>query len=167
MADDQAQQQTSGDSQQDNDTPPIGGMVPYSRFKAVIDQRKALESKVAELTAQLAAPPSDEYRQKYEAAAAELTTLQRARLVDVALHRKGLPLDLARRVQGDTPEDIDADITELVRLGFGTVNAPNIDASAVNHRPPGFSLAQVSDAAFYRQNEAAIDRAAAEGRIYR
>jgi len=59
-------------------------------------------------------------------------------------------------------------LDRLLALGFGggPLRAPNIGASDRNDAPTGFSLAQISDPAFFRANEGAILQAQREGRIF-
>lgn len=162
--------------------------VPYSRFSQVLTRAKAAEAELATLkagnsevrsvpaTRDDTAPspsgvaptaPADttNWKAKYDATAAELRSLNQARLRDRAAVKVGLPLDMADRLVGDTEAAILKD-AELLASRIGRRSAaPNIDATARTEARPAFTMAQISDPTFYQANQAAIMQAYREGRI--
>ncbi len=170
MADDQTtQQQPTGDTPADTDTLTVGSAVPYNRFREVNTKYRAAEKELAELRGQLAnpQPPAEDYRERYETAAAEIAAMKLARMRDRLVHERGLPLGLGDRLQGTTEADLSEDLDRLLALGFGgPMRAPNIGATDRNDAPTGFSLSQISDPAFFRANEGAIMQAQRDGRIF-
>ena len=172
-------QRSDNDGHNDDDKP--AQTVPYVRFRDVNEKRKAAESELAALKAQRDAAGDDsganpapvvvanqdgeDFRAKYEAAAAELAAMKRARLQDRAAVLVGLPLELADKIAGDTEADILADARRMLRFVAAGTPAPNIDGPTGGTPRPTFSKAQISDPAFFAKHRDEIMRAMGEGRI--
>lgn len=79
-----------------------------------------------------------------------------------------LPVALIGRLQGTTPEEMEADAQTLLALmGNGQARAPGIPPVPAGNTPVTFTATQLKDADFVRKNVAAIQAAAREGRIVR
>lgn len=109
----------------------------------------------------LANPPAgDDWQAKHDALAAELSALKRSRLRDRAAVAKGLPLDAADRLQGDTEADLLADADRLLQIiGAGTLRAPQIDGGTPNRTPRDAGAYRTEDLAnqdYYRANRDGI-----------
>ena len=129
--------------------PPAGdppGPVPYDRFKEMLDARRAAEARLAEIEAaqktatekQLA--DEKRWQELAEARERELKTERLSRLRLEVATKKGLPIELAARLQGDTAGEIEADADALLKLvpkapeGRG---GPGVPPPARGTRPAG------------------------------
>jgi hypothetical protein len=108
-----------------------------------------------------------DYKGMYEAAQAELSAMNLARLQDRTALAVGLPLELAPKLAGATEQEIRQDAERLARYVGNRPKAPNLNGSTPSGTDPGFSLAQIEDSAFYNANHAAIHAAFARGAIRR
>jgi hypothetical protein len=94
--------------------------VPYERFKEVNDALKKLQTQMGKLEADKKAQTDKEAQEKgeWEKLAKQreeelkVERLARTRLEIAA--RKGIPTDLAGRLQGDTPEALEKDADALL-----------------------------------------------------
>jgi hypothetical protein len=77
----------------------------------------------------------------------------------------GLPAELADRLRGDDEAALKADAEALLALIPKKQAAPPINGDTPNANAPAFTLAQISNHAFFKANEAAIMLAQKEGRI--
>lgn len=79
-----------------------------------------------------------------------------------------LPVALIERLQGSTEAEMEADAQTLVTLmGTGATPRPGIPPVPAGNQPATFTTTQLQDAEFVRNNAAAIQAAAREGRIVR
>lgn len=81
-----------------------------------------------------------------------------------------LPATLIKRLQGNTPEEMEADAQELLgQMGSNTATprGPGIPPPPNGNPPVTFTRTQLSDAKFVREHAAEIQAAAKEGRIVR
>lgn len=98
------------------------GPVPYDRFKQVNDRAKELETRLAQLEADQKKAKEKELadQQKWQELAEqrekELQTERHQRLRLEVATAKGLPPDLAARLQGDSKEDLEKDADSLLQF---------------------------------------------------
>lgn len=138
-------------------TPTVSDTVPYTRFQEVVKERKALESQIAELSGKA---------QTAEALQAQIASLTTQIARQNVAAEAGLPAELMPYIQGTTAEEMAASAKFLAtRLAASTPVAPNIDATTKTDTLPTFTLSQLMDAKFFRDNEAAIMQAQRDGRI--
>lgn len=112
----QQQQQPPADNQQQQQAP---GPVPYERFKEINEKYKTLETQLAELQKKAKedtdkqAAEQGKYKELYEKAITEqkVAQIQNWRL-QVSIE-KGIPPELAARLQGDTLEALQKDADTL------------------------------------------------------
>lgn len=98
------------------------GPVPYDRFAEINEQNKALQAKLQTIEAkqkeadETRLKEENKFKELYEQRERELAAekLARARL-EVAT-KKGLPADLAARLQGDTTEAMEEDADKLLQF---------------------------------------------------
>lgn len=151
--------------------------VPYERFKEVNDQRKALEAKLAEVTGQLEQLQTsqlddveriqqemEQLRNQFQQSQAELESERLASLRLQIAGEKGLPVALANRIQGTTPEEIAADVETLLPL-LKPATPGNPPPPPRQPPQPQFTQAQLNDPAFVRENKATIREADAAGQL--
>lgn len=95
----------------------------------------------------------------------ETARLQMALTVGTKLN---LPVALIGRLQGATPEEMEADAQVLLGLmSNGQARTPGIPPVPAGNTPVTFTSTQLKDPEFVRNNVAAIQQAAREGRIVR
>lgn len=152
--------------------PPPGGEpgpIPYARFKEVNDQLQDLRHKEAQREAAEKAANdkrlADEKKWEELAATrdAELKTerLQRLRL-EVAL-KKGLPPELAARLTGETPEQLEKDAEALLPLL--KPRSPGVPPGGGDGQPAKtFDLSKMTPEEI-RKSRGELFQAAGEGRL--
>jgi uncharacterized membrane protein YqiK len=124
-------------------TATAGRTFTQAEFDAVLKERlERADRKTAEATAKAradeqrkAAEAQGEYQKLYEATKAELeAAAQRAQALELAAMRRdvadrlGVPAALAARLQGDTPEALEADAKALM-AALPKPGAPNINSA--------------------------------------
>lgn len=115
--------------------------VPYERFKEVNEKYKSLEAKLQEIqNNQKAAEEArlkeqGDYKKLYEDLQTQLSTEKVTNMKLKQASSKGLPVDLVNRIQGNTEEEITADIDNL--LAFMKKETPA--TGGVNPAPKGGS----------------------------
>lgn len=93
---------------------------------------------------------------------------ERLRMALSIAQKMNIPAALIGRLQGDTPEDMEADAAALMALVSGQTPATptqRIPSAPNQERAVTFTRTQLQDAAFVRANTEAIRAAAREGRI--
>lgn len=109
------QQQSQGGQQQP-------GPVPYERFKEVNEQLKALQTQLAQLQEgekkrkEKEAADQGQWQKLAEQKDAELKVEKLARLRLEVATKKGIPADLAGRLQGDTAEAMEKDADAMLQF---------------------------------------------------
>jgi hypothetical protein len=129
------------------DDPP--GPVPYERFKQVNDQLQAQKAKLEALEAAQKAAAEKEaaeqgkWQELAEKREAELKEerLKRTRL-EVA-SKKGIPPDLAERLQGETAEDMAKDAEALLQF-LKPKEGPGVPPAGKGGSPQPMDLAKMS-----------------------
>lgn len=127
---------------------PAPGPVPYDRFKAINEEKKTLEKTLADLQAKLKTQ-EDAGKSQLEKLTGEFNTLKtsleserQARLRLEIASKKGIPADLAGRLQGATAEELEADAERMkayLKPADGPGNPP--PSRPGDARPTGFDLA--------------------------
>lgn len=119
------------------------GPVPYERFKEVNDQYQTLKSRLEALekkekeTNEEALKKQGEWQKLAEQREAELKAERVERLrLDVAL-RKGLPVELAARLQGETAEALEKDADVLLPLLILKPKSPGVPPGGPGGKPAG------------------------------
>jgi hypothetical protein len=141
--------------------------VPYERFKQVNDELKSLRSRFEEIEAETKRRQETElteqnrWRELAEAREKELLTerIQRTRL-EVAT-KKGLPLDLAGRLQGDTAEQMEADAETLLKFVSQVNVNPGVPPTKKRQASAVADLSQLSAEEIRKQKAALISAARA------
>jgi hypothetical protein len=141
--------------------------VPYERFKQVNDELKSLRSRFEEIEAETKRRQETElteqnrWRELAEAREKELLTerIQRTRL-EVAT-KKGLPLDLAGRLQGDTAEQMEADAETLLKFVAQPNGNPGVPPTKKRQASAVGDLSQLSAEEIRKQKTALISAARA------
>ena len=130
----------------DNQQP---GPVPYERFKTVNDQLKQMQADMTKLqAAQKKAAEKDladreQWKTLAEQREAELKTERTARSRLEIATRKGLPPDLAARLQGETPEEMEADADALLKF-IKPATGPGIPPSGGGNAPKAVNLSNMT-----------------------
>jgi TolA-binding protein len=105
-------QQPGGDQQP--------GPVPYERFKEVNDQLKQMSDRLAEIeqerkeAEERQLKDQEKWQELAEKRAQELAAERRARLRLQVASSKGIPADLADRLQGETADEMAADADRML-----------------------------------------------------
>lgn len=90
--------------------------IPYERFQEVIQEKNELKTRLDEAVSKMSATEQEreEFKSKYE------QSLRLVTLTEVAAKYK-LPAELASRLQGNTPEELEKDAELLSKL----ISQPN------------------------------------------
>jgi hypothetical protein len=130
---------------------PTPGPIPYARFQEVNQRLQEATARLAELGQQQQANTALEQRLATLEAERNQERTARQRL-EIAT-KKGLPADLVPRLQGDTPEALEADADVLLAiLGSSVTKSPGVPPSggASGRGQPfkleGKSAAEIRDA---------------------
>jgi len=130
---------------------PPPGPVPYERFKEVNEQAKALQAQLAAIEKQrkeaeeAQLKEQEKWKELAEKREQELAVERANRQRLEIATRKGLPVDLATRLQGETPEEIEADAERL--LGFmKPATGPGVPPPAKGGAPTAPELTKMSPA---------------------
>lgn len=101
-------------------TPQNPATVPYERFAEVNTKYRTLETQLADLTkaqkeqAENALKEQNKYKELYEQREKELTKERQERMRLTVATSKGLPVDLANRLAGETEAELQADADKLL-----------------------------------------------------
>lgn len=127
------------------------GPVPYDRFQTVISERNDLRARLAEYEQQEKASQEAQlkeqgkYKDLLDQRDVELHRERNSRMrLEVAL-KKGLPVELAARLQGDTIEDMEADADSLLQM-VKPASGPGVPPASRGGRPAAVDLSQLSPA---------------------
>lgn len=118
------------------------GPVPYGRFKEILDERNQLKERIAEL---------EKGRSDLEKVSERLAAIERERdqeraqrqRLEVAT-KKGLPAELAERLQGTTPEELEADADRLLQFVKASSGGPGVPPPSRGGKPTTLDLASMS-----------------------
>ena len=115
--------------------------VPYERFAEVNTKYRTLETQLADLTKQqrerdeAALKEQNKYKELYEQRENELKQERQERMRLTVATSKGLPVDLANRLTGETEAELQADADKL--LAFLKPAAPQTPPGVPPIRPGG------------------------------
>lgn len=119
--------------------------VPYARFKQVNDELRALRAQLAQLTGE-----REQHQQAAQTLEARLAALENERNQERAARQrleiataKGLPLVLADRLHGDTPEALEQDAERLLAV-LQSANRPGVPPPTYSSRPAALDLNAMS-----------------------
>lgn len=127
------------------------GPVPYERFKAVNDQLVQMRAEVAKIqdeqkkAAEKELADQQKWEQLYKQRESELQAERAARTRLEIATRKGLPVDLATRLQGETAEEIEADADALLKF-LKPATGPGVPPSGGGTPPRAINLDTMSPA---------------------
>jgi len=144
--------------------------VPYARFAEVNGELKKLReefTKIEEARKKAETQKLTDQAQWKELAEQKDKELQAERLGNLRLQialKKGLPVELAGRLQGTTADELEADAVALAKLV--KVSAPGVPPAPTRQEgQPMFTAAQMSDSKWVREHEKEILQAYSEGKI--
>lgn len=155
----QAGQQGGGDpGGQPGGDPP--GPVPYDRFKQINDELKQARDQLAQAQAAQKQAQEKELKDKEqwktlaEQREAELKAERLARTRLEVATRKGVPADLAGRLQGETAEEMEKDADALLQY-LKPKSGPGVPPGSSGGSPAGLDLSTMSPEEI-RKNKAKI-----------
>ncbi len=108
--------------EQKTDPEPQTQTIPYDRFKAVNDEKKALEQQLADITKkqkeaeETALKDQNKYKELYEQKEKELIETKKETMRLKVAAKKGLPAELIDRLKGETEEELEADADKLLEF---------------------------------------------------
>lgn len=124
------------------------GPVPYARFKEVNDQRLALET-AAQKAVEDAQKATSDLQAEKERAAQLTKDLEAERGATARLRvaaQKGIPFDLAERLQGQTAEEIAADADRLLPFIAKPPTSPGVPPAGGGQPPAPVDVSRMSPA---------------------
>ena len=152
--------------------PETPGPIPYARFKEVNDQLKELQKRFADMETEQKTANEKELaaQQKWQELAqkreAELKAERLTRLRLQAALTKGLPQNLAARLQGETEAELLQDAETLAGLlAQQTPSPPGVPPRSNGAPPAAITNQQMRDPKWVRENRDKIIQAAKDGRL--
>jgi len=127
------------------------GPVPYERFRQVNDELKTVKEQLTQLqqAQRTAADQKLADEKKWEELArqreAELKAEKQARLRLEVASKKGLPVDLAGRLQGETAEDMEKDAEAILQF-LKPASGPGVPPAGKGSSPAPLDFSKMSAA---------------------
>ena len=147
----QAGQQGSRGAGEQNSSDQQPGPVPYERFKSVNDELKALKGTVEKMQAAQKAAADKEaadqgkWRELAEKRESELKAERQARTRLEVAAKKGIPSDLAARLQGETAEEMEKD-ADLLLQHLKPATGPGVPPAGRGGTPATVDVANMTAA---------------------